>query len=262
MRARIWCLLLILITSSLFADEQVRQAQEELRKRNLYFGDVDGQLNPDLANALKRYQQRKGFAVTGQVDQTTATSLGIRTVVVAAAKSPWPDMPVLKSDTARKLEDAQREELARQAEENLYAVATPAPPAEAPPPSQDITPERITTFVQEYLRDAETSDIAAQTKYFSYPVDYFVHGMKGPAFVETDVRNYCKRWPDRKYSLTEPVTFAASEKEGETIVEFPILFSVRNKSHAASGRTKNMWTVRAEGDELKIVAIHEERLRD
>ena len=34
------------------------------------------------------------------------------------------------------------------------------------------------------------------------------------------------------------------------------------KKYAASGRTKNWWTLRPEGDELKIVAIREQRLRE
>jgi hypothetical protein len=105
-------------------------------------------------------------------------------------------------------------------------------------------------------------DIAAQTRYFAYPVAYFVHGMKDAAFVERDVRNYCKRWTHRQYALTEPVSFSASTNENETNVQFTIQFDLRNKKHRASGKTKNFWTLRAEGDELKIVAIHEERLRD
>jgi peptidoglycan hydrolase-like protein with peptidoglycan-binding domain len=59
MGIRLWCLLFILSTTTLFADNQVRDVQEELRKRNLYFGEVDGRMTPDLANALKRYQERK-----------------------------------------------------------------------------------------------------------------------------------------------------------------------------------------------------------
>src|SRR3954452_17576520 len=85
------------------ADETVRQVQEELRKRNLYFGNIDGQNSPVLADALKRYQTRKGFTVTGQVDKDTATSLHIRAAAVATTAEPLPDMPVLKSDTASAL---------------------------------------------------------------------------------------------------------------------------------------------------------------
>ena len=264
MGIRLWCLLFILSTTTLFADNQVRDVQEELRKRNLYFGEVDGRMTPDLANALKRYQERKGFNATGEIDQLTANSLNVAVVTVAATKQTWPDVPVLKSDTALELEEEQRLLLAKQAEENPDAIATPAPPAEEPPPSQNITPERINALVNQYLDDAETADIPAQTRYCAYPVDYFRHGPKDPKFVEKDVANYCKRWPERNYALTEPVTFAAAQNEGETIVEFPIEFSVRNpkKKHAASGKTKNTWRVRAEGNDLKIVAIHEERLRD
>ena len=247
-------------------DDQVRQVQEELRKRNLYFGDINGQASDDLVNALKRYQTRKGFPVTGAVDEVTATSLNIRSQMLAtasSAKAGWPDMPILKSDSARELSAAERQELAQQAEENLDRVTpSPAPPAEEPPLSQALSRQQVNAFVEQYLRDAEQADIPAQTRYFGYPVEYFDHGRVGPEFVEKDVVNYCKRWPERKYMLTDPVTFAAAEAEGETLIEFPTAFSVRNKKHAVDGRTKNIWRVRSEGDQLKIVAIREERLRD
>lgn len=256
--------LLLLFTSSLaLGDERVRQVQEELRRRNLYFGDVDGQASPDLANALKRYQGRKGFAVTGSIDDETASSLNVQVQESPTAKQTvLPDIPVLKSDSARELPQLQRVALEKQAEENPDLVPPPAPPAESPPSSQEFKPERIQRLVEQYLRDGETSDIAAQVKYFSYPVEYFDHGSVGPAFVEKDVANYCKRWPERKYLLTEPASFAASANEGETVVEFPLAFSVRNKNHTASGRTRNTWTVRAEGDELRIISIREQRLRE
>ncbi len=38
----------VMISAPLFADEITRRAEEELRKRNLYFGDVDGQMNSEL----------------------------------------------------------------------------------------------------------------------------------------------------------------------------------------------------------------------
>ena len=53
--------LIVAISGTLRADETVRQVQEELRKRNLYFGNIDGQESPELAGALKRYQKRKGL---------------------------------------------------------------------------------------------------------------------------------------------------------------------------------------------------------
>ncbi|MEN3370860.1 MAG: hypothetical protein V7609_3003 [Verrucomicrobiota bacterium] len=258
------CLIGIALGPAARADERIRQVQEELRKRNLYFGNVDGQVSAELAGALKRYQARKGFEITGMVDETTSSSLHIPAPTAVAAKSPqtWPDMPVLRSDAARALSEAQRTALEKEAELNPDPSPSPAPPAESPPPSQDLAPDRVKKFVEDYLRDAETQDVPAQVKYYAFPVQYFDHGAVEQAFVSKDTRNYVKRWPDRKYVLAGPVNFFASGKESETTVEFPITFTVRNKKHAVSGRTQNFWTVRPEGEDLKIVAIREQRLRE
>jgi hypothetical protein len=247
------------------ADEMVRQVQEELRKRNLYFGNIDGQSNAVLTAAVKRYQARKGFAVTGKVDPDTATSLHVQTTTVASTVK-LPDVPVLRSDTASALPESQRLALQRQAEEKPDLTPSPPPPAESPAPGQDLTPERITEFIQNYLRDGETADVQKQVNYFAFPVRYFDHGMVSQDFVTKDTSNYVKRWPERKYTLTGPVAFFASETEGETNVEFTIAFDLRSNSRSAknkaTGRTKNWWTLRGNGDELKIVAIREARVRE
>jgi hypothetical protein len=259
------CVVLIATSGSVRADEIVRQVQEELRKRNLYFGNIDGQKSPELAAALKRYQKRKGFAVTGGVDEQTATSLHVQAATVASTAA-LPDGPVLKSDTASALSESQRVALQREAEEKPDPIPSPAPPAESPAPGQDLNPEQVTKLVQDYLRDGETQDVAAQVKYFAFPVQYFDHGSVSEEFVARDTRKYVKRWPERKYSLTEPVSFFASDSEGETNIEFTISFELQNQArknkNRAVGRTKNWWTVRAEGGDLKIVAIREQRLRE
>jgi peptidoglycan hydrolase-like protein with peptidoglycan-binding domain len=257
--------LLLSISSSARGDETVRQVQEELRKRNLYFGNIDGQTSPVLVDALKRYQTRKGFTVTGNVDADTATSLHIQATTVATATA-LPDVPVLKSDTASALPESQRLALQKEAEEKPDLTASPPPPAEAPAPGQDLTPERVNKLVQDYLRDAEGTDVAAQVKYYAFPIRYFDHGKVSQQFVTDDTGNYVKRWPERKYSLAGPVTFFAAGKEGETVVEFTIAFELRNAARTAKnravGRTRNWWTVQAQGDDLKIVAIREARVRE
>ena len=258
-----FCLLLS-ISSLARADETVRQVQEELRKRNLYFGNIDGQTSPVLVDALKRYQTRKGFTVTGKVDADTAISLHIQATTATAA--PLPDMPVLKSDIESALPESQRLALQKEAEEKPDLTPSPPPPAESPAPGQDLTPDRVNKFVQDYLRDAESDNVAAQLKYYAFPVRYFDHGTVPQQFVTQDTTNYVKRWPERKYTLTGPVNFFAAGKEGETEVEFTIAFELRSaartaKNHAV-GRTKNWWTIQAKGEELKIVAIREARIRE
>lgn len=255
-------LVLLVVTAPLRADEQVRQVQEELRKRNLYFGDIDGRPTPELVGALKRYQARKGFQLTGQVDPDTAASLHIVAQMASATKKNWPDEPILRSDAAREIPAAQQVALQQAAEEDPDASPSPFPPAESPAPSENLTPARVNKLVEDYLREGETDNVAAQVGYYSFPVTYFDHGTVDESFVTRDTRNYVKRWPERKYMLTDPVTFVSSGKEGETLVEFTIAFDVRNKSHVASGRTRNVWTVRGTDDDLKIIAIREQRLRE
>jgi peptidoglycan hydrolase-like protein with peptidoglycan-binding domain len=247
------------------ADETVRQIQEELRKRNLYFGNIDGKVTPVLTDALKRYQTRKGFTVSGQVDRDTARSLHVHVTTVAATT--LPDVPVLKSDTESAMPASQRLALQKEAEEKGDDLSpTPPPPAESPAASQDLTPERVNKFVEDYLRDGEGPSVPAQLKYYAFPVRYFDHGVVSEQFVTKDTSNYLKRWPERKYTLMGPVNFFASGKEGDTEIEFTISFELHSPARVAKnravGKTKNRWTVRTDGEEMKIVAIQEERLRE
>jgi hypothetical protein len=189
--------------------------------------------------------------------------LNIKQEVGAAAQASWPEMPVLRSDLARDVPIEERVALQQlaDADETSDLAPTPPPPAESPGPGQDVTREQVQNFVESYLRDGETDDAEAQVRYFAFPLKYLWHGQRDRSYVAKDVANYVKRWPDRKYMLTEPVQFMAGQ-DGETIVEFPLAFSVRNQKHHATGRTRNVWTIKPEGDELKIVSIWEERLRN
>jgi peptidoglycan hydrolase-like protein with peptidoglycan-binding domain len=67
----------ISLISGVFADDQVRRVQEELRKRHLFYGEITGEISPTLTAAVGRYQQRKGFHRTGFIDLDTCISLGI-----------------------------------------------------------------------------------------------------------------------------------------------------------------------------------------
>ena len=239
--------------------------QEELRKRNLYFGDINGQATPDLANSLKRYQARKGFPATGTIDVTTAASLNVAyTAAPPAEPAPLPDIPILKSDFARRIPSTEIAARENEADKNPDFVPTPPPPpAEAPPASQDLSPQRITDFVQSYLADSETNEIEVQTtKYFSYPVNYFDDGPQDAAHVKRDVGYYLRNFPKRKYRLLGPVQFTASEEEDETKIQFEIAYDLENRKRQVAGRTRNYWTVRAQKGDLKIVSIQEERLRE
>src|SRR4051812_1383547 len=67
---------LFLITP-VFAGDDVRNVQEELRKRHLFSGNPTGQITPALTAAVARYQTIKGFPRTGIIDFQTRASLGV-----------------------------------------------------------------------------------------------------------------------------------------------------------------------------------------
>src|SRR4051794_6859352 len=101
--ARIALLFLFLafFVGVLRAQDDLRSVQEELRRRDLYFGDVNGRDSAELQTATKRYQERKGFPATGKPDRETLKSLGL---VPRSPNEPpppelaWPQEPVLPSD--------------------------------------------------------------------------------------------------------------------------------------------------------------------
>ena len=255
--------LLIATTVRLFADEPTRRAQEEMRKRNLYFGDINGLTNPELAEAIKRYQARKGFNPTGELDEETANSLKIQTAKSRNAAQPLPDVPVLKSDSARDLAEPDEATLQAATQEETNSSATPVPPpAESPTKADELQVERVTKFVRDYLHDAEGEDVDLQVRYYAFPVQYFDHGRASRDFVLKDTRNYVKRWPQRKYTLIGPVRFVPDDKGSKLQVEFTIAFSVAKGKQVANGKTRNLWKIQSGSENFKILAINEQRLHD
>ena len=281
------CVLLCFGATLLSETEYIREVQEELRKRNLFFGDIDGYITPQLTSALKRYQARKGFEVTGQIDAATSASLQVQAVpgppsgtaageaagaagtAVTASEIGTATAPntiraadSVSATQAVSTNEAAAELVARARGEAAWAdlPIVPEPPAEAPTPPGLINADRVNRFVETYLADGESDDIGLQVWFYGFPVRYFNHGLVNQDFVVKDTQAYVKRWPERKYALVGPIVFNNSGPDGETQIEFTIDYTVRNKDRVKSGRTKNFWTVRAHGEEMKIVAIREEHL--
>ena len=89
-----------------WSGELTRQMQEELRKRNLYFGEIDGTDSEFLKKAVAKYQSLKGFPQSGVPDEATLQSLGLKGEDLPPA---LPDVAVLKSDAPRELTEQERQ---------------------------------------------------------------------------------------------------------------------------------------------------------
>jgi hypothetical protein len=80
---------LLLPSGSLFSDDQLLKAEQELRKRHLFYREMTGQPSPALTRALAHYQKKKGFACTGRLDPDTCASLGIVKAPATTVQSPF-----------------------------------------------------------------------------------------------------------------------------------------------------------------------------
>jgi peptidoglycan hydrolase-like protein with peptidoglycan-binding domain len=231
--------------SAAVADEETRQVQEELRKRHLFFRDIDGRSSQEYAMAVKRYQQRKGFAQTGVADEATLYSLGIgEPAPPAEGVHDLPDVPVLKSDAALR-------------------EPRPAPPP-APTKAQNagnVTKAEIRDFLRRYFDACQSPSPDDELAFFAERVEYFDHGVVDRSYIRNELAVYDQRWPSRTYTIGDSLRIVRTGNN--TVARIRVNFQVANVEHdrKASGRTDDTFNLAKRGDSLEIVSIKEERVR-
>jgi hypothetical protein len=227
------------------ADEQTRQVQEELRKRHLFFRDIDGRPSLEYAIALKRYQARQGFAVTGVADEMTLYSLGIgEPTSPAEGPAALPDVPVLKSDAA--LPDLRPQ---------------PAPIPTKEQNAGDVAKTELRNFLRRYFDACQTANPQDELAFYADRVEYYDHGAVDKPYIQNELAVYDQRWPSRKYTMGDSLRVVRSGNN--TIVKVRVAFEVANLTHdrKASGRTDDTFNLAKRGDSLEIVSIKEARVR-
>lgn len=60
------------------ADQLVESVQQALKDEGFYYGEVNGDMNVNLTAAIRRYQIRNGLQVSGELNDETLRSLGIK----------------------------------------------------------------------------------------------------------------------------------------------------------------------------------------
>jgi len=231
--------------SRAFADEETRQVQEELRKRHLFFRDIDGRQSPEYSMALKRYQQRQGFAQTGSADEVTLYSLGIgEAAPPAEGTRDLPDFPVLKSDAALHEPRPTRAPVPTK-EQNASAVAK----------------AEIRSFLRRYFDACQSPNADDELAFFAEHVEYFDHGVVDKPYIRNELAVYDQRWPGRKYTVGDSLRVVRSGNN--TIAKIRVAFDVANSEHGrkADGRTDDTFSLAKRGDSLEIVSIKEARVR-
>lgn len=231
--------------SAVLADEETRQVQEELRKRHLFFRDIDGRPGLEYALALKRYQQRMGFAQTGLADEMTLYSLGIgEPASPAEGATILPDVPVLKSDAS------------------VPETKSTRPPV--PTKAQnagDVAKTEIKNFLRRYFDACQSQSPQDELAFYGERVEYFDHGVVDKRYIRNELAVYAQRWPQRKYTLGDSLRILRTGNN--TVATVRVAFDVANNEHnrRASGRTDDTFNLAKRGDSLEIISIKEARVR-
>ena len=249
LRLFVCCLALaaLLAPAIVSADEITRQVQEELRKRRLFNGDLDGQQSPELGVALKRYQERKGFPASGVADAQTLRSMGI----AEPGGQPPADVPILRSE-------APAQPLPADAQNPPPAPMSIAGYIDMPPPSR----EELREFMQRYLAACETENVNDELAFYAPRVDYFAHGIVPKTYVRHQLLAYNDYWPQRKYVMDDDITL--TKRGDNTAATALVAYELGNpaQNRKADGKVNHTIVLARQADTtFEIVGIQEQRAR-
>ncbi|MDQ6625553.1 MAG: peptidoglycan-binding protein, partial [Verrucomicrobiota bacterium] len=175
------------------ADESTRAVQEELRRRHLFYGNVDGRETPGLTAAIKQYQERKGFRQTGVADSEALRSMGITEEIPRT--SALPDTPVLRSDRGLAPGEQKMSDTANESAAHSAPLALPS----------DL---EARNYLREYLDACQGQNILAEMAFYAAQVSYFDRGVVTKTYIRNESVAYRQRWPERSYVLGDAIAIA------------------------------------------------------
>ena len=69
-------------------EQQIKDAQHQLKSAGLYKGSADGQMGPATKEAIQKFQQQHGLQATGALDEQTLAALQSNTGGVGSSPVP------------------------------------------------------------------------------------------------------------------------------------------------------------------------------
>jgi hypothetical protein len=127
--------------------------------------------------------------------------------------------------------------------------------------TQAIEPAEIRQFVNDYVKAVGRDDVQEELAYYADNVDYYQNGTIDRRIIERTLRDYYKRWPNRKYRLGRSVDYARNPRTGNIAVTFQVEFELRNRGRKVRGQTENRFVINAATADPRIVSIQERRVR-
>ena len=179
------------------ADQLVESVQQALKDEGFYYGEVSGEMNANLTAAIRRFQIRNGLQVTGELNDETLQSLGIKSSGSARpttkAASPTPavsavpgEPPSDETETASPAPPVQPFSIAPQDQQ----VFPSSPMGSASPPGGVFADTPFATAPPAVQRNVIVSAQIALARYGLYSEQ--IDGIYGPA-MELSLRAYQAR---------------------------------------------------------------------
>ena len=78
MKIKIAALILTVSVVLVRADQVIESVQQALKDQGFYYGEISGEMNATLTAAIRRYQIRNGLQITGELNDETLQSLGVK----------------------------------------------------------------------------------------------------------------------------------------------------------------------------------------
>ena len=196
-------LLLLVLSVAAHADDTTKKVQAQLKELGFYYGEISGTAGAETTAAIRRYQIRNGYEVTGTLTKETMNGLGYSGAEAPAKTAPAPVKKEAPMDLRRDETDQEsdrkflRQETAKQ-RTPPRDPSTVSPPAPLHPPADPGTEDYQHIFARtpyetapaqvqiSTLRKAQSQ--LARGGYYRDPID----GMPGPA-TEEAVLSYQRR---------------------------------------------------------------------
>jgi hypothetical protein len=115
--------------------------------------------------------------------------------------------------------------------------------------------------VSNYVKAVGRDNVEEELEFYADNVDYYQNGTIDRRIIERTLRDYYKRWPDRKYRLGRTVEYARSPRTGLIAVTFQVEFDLRSRGKKVRGQTENRFVINAATADPRIISIQEQRVR-
>jgi hypothetical protein len=124
-------------------------------------------------------------------------------------------------------------------------------------PSEQPASQSIVDFVKAFVESSNSGSTANLVDFYAAKVNYFDHGWVDRDFIATDVANYRKRWPIRRYSIISGPDVVYAPGQDMHSATYRIWFEVQSPEKRREGIASDELLIGQIGDRFFICAINQ-----